>query len=957
VRSKSVFYFVVAAAILASLAPPLQAQEDAAARLLSRMPPAARVGQLFVVTFPNTSTEETAAIYELIVEERIGGVLLQPENGNVVNEGDTPAQVATLTNNLQQLAWDASQVPLGAPGGSTTLSPFIPLFVAVEQAGNGRPYTAIVSGTTPLPSAMAIGATWNPDHAHTVGSIVGQELSALGINLLLGPSLDVLNTPRPESTADLGVRSFGGDPYWVGQLGQAYIRGVHEGSEGQVAVVPGHFPGLGAADRPLSEEVPTIQKSLEQLKQIELAPFFAVATTEDAEAQPDGLLVSHIRYRGFQGNIRSTTKPVSFDPQALQQLMMLPQLMPWREAGGLLVADELGVRAVSRFYDPTEQEFKNRNIALEAFVAGNDMLILSHFALDDDWDAHFANIRDTLAFFREKYATDPTFQAWVDEAVLRILRAKLRHIGVSATTFSLAQVQVSEEDAAGQIGQAREHVGAIARDAVTLLSPPSPDLRPAPPAADEWIVIFTDDRQLSPCAGCAPTYAIPPTLLEETLFRLYGPQATQQVSPGRVSSFTFAQLVDYLTVSAAPPSVEDTPSPPGPVEAALRQADWVIFAMLDINGRAPTSDAVRRFLAQETDLLRSKQVVVFAFGAPYYLDTTEIAKLTSYFGLYSHVEPFVEAAVRAMFDEFPFAGASPVSVAGINYDLIVQTQPDASQTIQLSYEVVPRTESAEPQPTTMGTPQPTPQTIEIRQGDTLRLRTSIVVDRNGNPVPDGTPTEFIFTYPQEGLEHSVQVTTLNGVAETTTTLDRVGQLQISVRAEPVPRAVRLEVDIREGGTAVVVAITPTPSPTPPPTLTPTLVPTPLQTAAPPQETGPEETETRQRGRVDWGDLLLGIATVACAAAASYFARWRLWPDPVAALRTGLWTVIGGLAAYVLFALGLPGADWAQEHLRGWAPGIAAASGSATAWLVLLVSERVRKPPGSREHEGTTPVAD
>src|SRR5690606_3106087 len=86
----------------------------------------------------------------------------------------------------------------------------------------------------------------------------------------------VLENPRPSSAGDLGVRSFGGDPYWVGQMGQAYIAGVHSGSQNRVAVVAKHLPGHGDADRPLREEVPTIRKSLTQLTQVELPPFFAV---------------------------------------------------------------------------------------------------------------------------------------------------------------------------------------------------------------------------------------------------------------------------------------------------------------------------------------------------------------------------------------------------------------------------------------------------------------------------------------------------------------------------------------------------------------------------------------------------------------------------------------------------------------------------------------------------------
>jgi hypothetical protein len=61
-----------------------------------------------------------------------------------------------------------------------------------------------------------------------------------------------------------------------------------------------------------------------------------------------------------------------------------------------------------------------------------------------------------------------------------------------------------------------------------------------------------------------------------------------------------------------------------------------------------------------------------AYGAPYYLDTTEISKLTAYYGVYSKVRPFIEASVRALFQEYTPGGALPVSVEGINYDLSAQ---------------------------------------------------------------------------------------------------------------------------------------------------------------------------------------------------------------------------------------------------------------------------------------------
>ncbi|MCS7283411.1 MAG: glycoside hydrolase family 3 N-terminal domain-containing protein [Anaerolineae bacterium] len=907
---------LVALSLLGNV-PVLSAQQpiDPALVLLRQMPPAARIGQLFLVTFPGTDLSENSEIYRLVVEERIGGVLLAPENGNIVNEGNTPAQVAALTSGLQKLAWEAARTPLSLSEVETTTVPFVPLFIAIRHGEREYGRTLPISGTLPLPSPMALGATWNPAYAETVGQILGEELRALGINMFLGPPLDVVDTPRPGAPTDLGIASFGGDPFWVGQMGKAYIRGIHTGSGGQVAVVPDHFPGLGAADRPLSEEVSTVQKSVEQLRQIELAPFLAVTGAVSPTDRPDGLLVVPIRYRGFQGNIYASTKPITFDPQALQQLLALPEVAPWRESGGLMVADELGVRAIRRFYDPSEQKFPHLRVALEAFLAGNDLLILSRFASTDDWASHFANIRQTLAFFRDKYATDPAFQARVDEAALRILRLKLRLYGYP---FTLTAVQVDPQRAADRVARRAEEIPPISRSAVSLLSPPTPDLLPDPPAPDETIVIFTDDRQVAPCAECAPTYLIPPTLVAETLVRLYGPQGTGQVLPSSIQSFTFSDLTAYLNTSQALPSSGGTPGPVSRVALALQNADWILFAMLDAGDRASPSGAVRRFLAERADLLRNKKAVVFAFGAPYYLDTTEIAKLSAYFGLYSPTPPFVEAAVRALFTEFPLTGDPPVSVPGINYFILTQTQPDPQQTIQLFI--------AEAQGSEMGTPQP----LEIYQGDTLHLRTSVIVDRNGHPVPDGTLVEFILTYPQEGLERTIPTTTRGGIAETAITLDRIGQLQISVRAEPAPRAVRLEMEIRQGEPAVIVPITPTPSPVPTPTPEPTPVPTLEPTPAAPVPRARETSTSRA------GMFLQGLLGSLAGAVVGYVGSWRRRAPFPHSVRAGLWGFIGGLSGYLLVLL-LRLAGW-EALSEGFWPGVAALLGAAFA----LTAEMLKK---------------
>ena len=156
---------------------------------------------------------------------------------------------------------------------------------------------------------MAIGATWSEDDAQQVGQVVGRELSAVGVNMLLGPVVDVLERPHPEGGGDLNLRVLGGDPTWVGMLGRAYIRGVHQGSGGRMLTVAKHFPGHGSSDRNPDEEVSTVSKSLDELKRSDLLPFFAVTQAGTDGGATDGgapALRRRLRYTTPRPTTRTT---------------------------------------------------------------------------------------------------------------------------------------------------------------------------------------------------------------------------------------------------------------------------------------------------------------------------------------------------------------------------------------------------------------------------------------------------------------------------------------------------------------------------------------------------------------------------------------------------------------------------------------------------------------------------
>ncbi|MEW5958513.1 MAG: glycoside hydrolase family 3 N-terminal domain-containing protein [Chloroflexota bacterium] len=865
-------------------------QPDPAAEIMARLSIEDKVGQLFIVPFVGAEANPGSDIWQLITEYKVGGVILLAANSNFNNDASAPRQIAELTNALKTEAFNTNGIPL---------------FVTIDHEGDGYPFTRITRGVTPIPSQMAIGATWDTTRAEAIGQIVGEELGAMGVNLLLGPGLDVLNDPRPTGRGDIGTRVFGGDPYWVSQMGRAYIRGVHTGSNSRMATVAKHFPGHGGSDRLPDNEVATVDKSLQELQRIELPPFFDVTTVQadDTLGVTDALMSSHIRYRGFQGDIRQFTAPISFDPNGMNTLLNLPEIAAWRANGGLIVSDALGVPAVRKYFDPNLQTFPHRRIAKEAFLAGNDVLCLVQFDLKSIWSDQFANIKDTIFFFRTEYLNNPTFAKQVDEAVARILRLKLKLY----PNPSLEALNIDPGRALQVASQARPIVGDIARQSLTLLYPSREELGarlPQPPRPDETILVVTDTRLARECFtdNCQPQELfLPRTTVEETILRLYGPGASGQIQPERISSITFSELKLALGGALTPPPEPPEESQTRPeiqlsteeVRQKIQEADWLIFATLDLNtSRFSDSDALKLFLNQESGALLNKKAVVLAFNAPYYLDTTEITKLTAYFGVYSKTQPHIEAAVRALFGEADFPGASPVSVEGIGYELVDVLLPAPDQELPLELvEVTPDTGLA-------------PVTVQVKSGP--------VIDYNDHPVPDGTPLEFRVML-GDRVVTSKLVDTQAGLAETTFVLTEAGEVQIFAVAGPnvMSQPVRVSVSAPPTPTATPTDIPPTAAPTETrpatPSVSPTLQPTgTLPVITPPANTPPAPPQAAAPAprRLDGIDLLSALSATLLAGLLGFWLGQQFDKPLPRQVRSGLWILIAGLSAYLLYGSGL-----------------------------------------------------
>lgn len=966
---------------------------ELAQQVVDRMSPEQRIGQLFVVMLPGREVTLNSDFVDLIYTRAIGGVLLSPLAGNFSNARgvNTPRQVAVLTNQLQALAygvllpeehamdpmpiapWPPRDRVLYLPDGTAKAPGNLPLLIGVLQSGDDLPATSLRRGFTPLPSLLAMGASWNRDLVEQTGEIVGRELRAVGFNLLLGPNLDVFKAGNVEKVNTLGLRTFGSNPHWVSQLGRAFIEGVHVGSNGRVATVAGSFPGQGNTDRMPDAEIATIQSSQAELRQNALPPFLAVTRQISSLLDPAGdpgaadlLMTSHMRYTGLQGG-DSRGRPLSLAPE-LRTILRQEGLADWQSQGGLIMSGPLAAPALRRYFEEAGAE-EYRRVAQDAFVAGNDLLLLADPSSDSVSPTYVQTLRATLDAFRTLYAEDRDFADRVDAAARRIVRLKLGlyrpavdsaalsapalQSELPAAVIPLSSVLVTEGDvgvlASEKQVEAEEQMGKLARSAITLLYPdPATQTVPVPPAFNQTdqILIFTDFRLQRECLTCEQEPSIGPDTLALLIERLYGSQSTGVIDPAKIVSRTFVELtalLDSLEAAAPdapadPPAMslflptptplpsEGAPSPPSDLEndaastdvasrtlAALQNADWIVFVMLDVAGDY-TSLAVKRLLGDHATLLTDQKTVVLAAQAPYYLDATEMSRLTAYLGVYSKTPPFLESAVHALFRRYLPAGAPPVDVPGTRFSTLGERLlPDPAVPLGLTIEGSDGTVLARSSALPLLDERPT-----VEPGKILRLRAGPIRDLNGNPVPDGTQVSFELRYEGEEVGLVIEpVATRNGSAVSEVTLERSGVLRASARSHAASSGDGISLVVLPPALPAPALLSPAlpsaalPSPA---LLSPTAAVTlALQTApADPAELTLARSPAPDRANVL--TLVIALMTLLITLSLLLIVQIRVLSRP-ALVKHLLWATIFGLAGYILYAVGLvPGGTWLRSYL-------------------------------------------
>lgn len=258
----------------------------------------------------------------------------------------------------------------------------IPLFIGVDEEG-GRVSRAGSNPKMGVTHFSPMASVSSEEEAYSIGFTLGEELSALGINVDFAPVADVLVNV---GNSEIGDRSFGSDPYHVSRMVSSEVKGF---SDAGMCSVLKHFPGHGSTSVNSHNGKSESGRTLDELKSCELLPFIS-----GIDAGADFVMVSHM-----------TISSVSDKPASLSYEIITEILKGELGFSGLVITDSLSMGAVTEEYDANDA-------ALTALEAGADMLLMPK----NPKGAHDAilNAVNTCRLSEER----------IDESVAKILKVK-----------------------------------------------------------------------------------------------------------------------------------------------------------------------------------------------------------------------------------------------------------------------------------------------------------------------------------------------------------------------------------------------------------------------------------------------------------------------------------------------------------------------------------------------------
>ena len=276
-------------------------QEDEAARLVHKMSPEEKIGQLMMIGLAGTTIDDQAQ--RQLEYCHAGNVILFDRNM------DRPDQVQHLTKKIDTTIRKKSGV--------------MP-FIALDQEGGQ--VLRMRKAFPPIPSEQAIGQSGQPEQAKQWALTTGTELKKLGINVNFAPVVDL---------GSQAERSYSLDPGVVTQFAHEAVAGY-----GQAGIWCSlkHFPGIGKVKTDPHIDGDSVNSSKDELLKQDLKPFENLIKREDNQKM--FIMVSNVTFPALDPNLPAcVSKPIMTD--------LLRHTFGYQ---GLIVSDDMEMGAMAKHY-------------------------------------------------------------------------------------------------------------------------------------------------------------------------------------------------------------------------------------------------------------------------------------------------------------------------------------------------------------------------------------------------------------------------------------------------------------------------------------------------------------------------------------------------------------------------------------------------------------------------------
>lgn len=288
-----------------------------------------KIGQMMIVGIDNNYITERTK--RLILDYKIGGVILYKKNFSSYDG---------LINIIRELK-------------KLNSANKIPLFISIDQEG-GR-VSRVPKEFLKIPPAYKLAKTKDINLIKESANLTGEILKSAGINMNFSPVLDI---KRFEDGHAIGDRSYGETKEDVIKYGIPVMEELQK--QGIISVVK-HFPGHGGTKKDSHFILPKITIPKEKLEKEDMAVFETAI-----EHGADAILVGHLRVK----------KETGIYPASLSRNFIINKLRKKYRYKGLIISDDLKMKAVKIFYGPF--------LAIrKAFEAGNDIVIFRFYKLEE----------------------------------------------------------------------------------------------------------------------------------------------------------------------------------------------------------------------------------------------------------------------------------------------------------------------------------------------------------------------------------------------------------------------------------------------------------------------------------------------------------------------------------------------------------------------------------------------